>query len=139
VTKNRCLCTSSALPGVVQLLTVCWSRRMAYVFPRARWNVFIYVSLCIAVVFLVSYLLNTDSCVIFSVGPRVSVLDALVCVWWSRSIVFHWIIYVSIMCITFRMKTIQNSDLLSSSVGHSLCDILQKCTNAERSDSLLCE
>jgi hypothetical protein len=28
----------------------------------------------------VSYLLNIDSCVIFSVGPRVSVLDALVCV-----------------------------------------------------------
>jgi hypothetical protein len=63
--------------GVVQQLTVCQSRGMAYVFPRSQSNVlftrmFSVTYLCRVMVFLV-YLFYTDSCVIFCVGPRVSV------------------------------------------------------------------
>jgi uncharacterized membrane protein (UPF0127 family) len=49
----------SALPGVVQQLSVCQSRGMVYVFPRAQLNVLFMFSITylrIVIVFLVSFI-----------------------------------------------------------------------------------
>jgi hypothetical protein len=72
------LYASSALPGVVQQLIVRQSRGMAYVFPSSTVECVIYVFCNILAYsngFLswLVYLFYTDSCVIFCVGPRLSV------------------------------------------------------------------
>jgi hypothetical protein len=81
------LYASSALPGVVQQLTVCQSRAMAYVFPRAQFECAIYVFSNILVYsngflsWLVLFLYRLVRNILRGSSGICVFVDAFVCTW----------------------------------------------------------